>query len=142
MRGHRFTITSAVVTQDAKYLYTSGKEGSIIKWDLRAPSSSSRIKTFAKVRPAGRPKDTPRATGKPGKRKRTADLETNGHTDEVLSLALSTDGKYLASAGKDRTIGVWDVENDVLIQNVRNHHGVVSVCSLVPFPLKIVDAER
>ena len=119
-----------MVSEDAKYLYTSGKEGSIIKWDLRA-SSSNRIRTFAKVRPAGKPKGTTRSTGKSGKRKGKADLETIGHTDEVLSLALSTDGKYLASAGKDWTIGVWDVETDVLIQNVRNHRDIVSVCILV-----------
>lgn len=37
------------------------------------------------------------------------DAETKGHTDEIYTLALSTDGKRLASAGADRKVGIWDV---------------------------------
>jgi ribosomal RNA-processing protein 9 len=37
--------------------------------------------------------------------------DPDGHTDEIWTLALSSDGKYLASGGKDRVVGVWDVEN-------------------------------
>jgi ribosomal RNA-processing protein 9 len=53
-----------------------------------------------------------------------------GHTDEVLALALSGDGKYLASAGKDRRLGVWDVEKDVWIKGFVGqmaHKDLVSV---------------
>lgn len=31
-----------------------------------------------------------------------------GHADEILALAFSNDGKYLASAGKDNVIIIWD----------------------------------
>ncbi|KAF8333127.1 WD40-repeat-containing domain protein [Cantharellus anzutake] len=121
-RGHRFTVTSAVVSEDAKYLYTSGKEGSIIKWDIRA-SSPTCIKKFPKVRPLGNDSQTAR---KKGKKKGSTTSGATGHTNEVLSLALSSDGKYLASAGKDGTVGVWDVENDVHIRNISDHRNIVS----------------
>ncbi|KAL0946270.1 hypothetical protein HGRIS_012522 [Hohenbuehelia grisea] len=99
-KGHRFTVTSAVVSDSAKFLFTSGKEGSIIKWDI---ASGKRLVTLHKVRP-------PKPENGKGKGKASAGGEIKGHTDEVLALAISSDGKYLASAGKDRRLGVWDAE--------------------------------
>lgn len=39
------------------------------------------------------------------------DDDTYGHTDEIYSLAISSDGTRLASGGKDRRIGVWDISS-------------------------------
>lgn len=113
MRGHRFSVTAAVASESGNYLFTSGKEGSIIKWDL---SSGKKVVTFHKKRPP--PKDK----GK-GKGRATGDAEIQGHTDEVLALAVSSDGKYLASAGRDRTLCVWDVEKGVWIKSFAGHLG-------------------
>lgn len=41
--------------------------------------------------------------------------------DSVLCLALSTDGKSLASGGCDRTIRVWDLASGKLEQTIENH---------------------
>jgi WD40 repeat protein len=32
------------------------------------------------------------------------------HPGEVVSLAVSPDGKHLAAAGTDRTVSIWQVE--------------------------------
>jgi ribosomal RNA-processing protein 9 len=53
--------------------------------------------------------------------------DINGHTDEVLALALSGDGKYLASGGKDRKVGIWDVEKEVWLRGFGGHKDTVSV---------------
>ena len=103
-RGHRFTVTTAVASEDGKSLYTAGKEGSIIKWDLR---TGKKLSTAYKQKPV--------------KGKQKADPE--GHTDEIWTLALSSDGKYLASGGKDRIIGVWNVENQDGISWVKGFTG-------------------
>ncbi len=42
----------------------------------------------------------------------------NGHTDEVNSLSVSLDGKYIASAGKDQIIKIWRQEDGLLIRNI------------------------
>ena len=50
-----------------------------------------------------------------------------GHTDEVWALALSPDGKYLASGGKDRRVGVWDVEKEEWVKGFGGHRDCISV---------------
>ena len=113
-RGHRFTVTTAVASEDGKFLYTSGKEGSIIKWDL---CTGKKLSTVYKKRSVK------------GKQK----ADPDGHTDEIWTLALSSDGKYLASGGKDRLIGVWDVESADGISWVRGftgHRDSISVSAL------------
>ena len=56
-----------------------------------------------------------------------------GHTDEILALALSSDGKILASAGRDKRLGVWDVSGDTpkWIRSFGGHRDIISV-SLSP----------
>lgn len=65
----------------------------------KSPSESSK-----------RGKESAKAQEK-GKGKSKAE-EVGGHTDEVLALALSHDGSTLASGGKDKVIGVWNVEGE------------------------------
>ncbi|KAI9513484.1 WD40 repeat-like protein [Russula earlei] len=111
-RGHRLSVTSAVASSEAGFLFTCGKEGSIIKWDLR---TGTRLATFPKLRPGG------------GKGKEKAMIvETPGHSDEVLALALSDDGKYLASAGKDRRVCVWDAEKGEWVKGFGGHRDTIS----------------
>lgn len=55
-----------------------------------------------------------------------------GHMDEVLALALSSDGKYLASGGKDRRVCVWDAEKFEWIKTFKGpmcHKDTISVSS-------------
>ncbi|KAI0299400.1 WD40-repeat-containing domain protein [Multifurca ochricompacta] len=110
-RGHRFSVTSAVASSDARFLFTSGKEGSIIKWDLR---DGKKLAIFPKLRPGS------------GKGKARANADTPGHSDEVLTLALSDDGRYLASAGKDRKVGVWDAEKGKWVKGFGGHRDTIS----------------
>jgi WD40 repeat protein len=57
-----------------------------------------------------------------GKAKMVAD-DAAGHTDEVLTLALSGDGKYLVSGGQDRRVCVWDISED---ENQKNSQESIS----------------
>lgn len=126
-RGHRFSVTSAVATEDSRYLFTAGKEGSIIKWDLH---TGARLATLAKVRPESTRNNNNNNKTKKGKGKQRVEYDggdVKGHTDEVLALAVSGDGRYLASAGKDRRVGVWDVEKAEWVKGFGGHRDTISV---------------
>ncbi|KAG6817022.1 hypothetical protein H0H87_000644 [Tephrocybe sp. NHM501043] len=123
-RGHRFSVTSAVAAESGKHLYTSGKEGSIIQWDL---ATGKRLLTFHKIRPPNS-----QTKGK-GKGKAPIDLNLKGHTDEVLALALSDDGRYLASAGRDRKLVVWDVEKGEWVKAFGGNLGHKDIISALSF---------
>jgi ribosomal RNA-processing protein 9 len=54
------------------------------------------------------------------------DSQSNGHSDEILSLALSDDGKFLASASRDRTIKIWNPKTCEFIFSFEGHRDAVS----------------
>ena len=118
-------MTSAIASGSGKYLFTSGKEGSIVKWDL---STGKKITTKYKIRP---PNGDKKGKGKASSSTSNQD-DIKGHTDEVLSLALSGDEKVLASAGRDRRVCVWDTETCEWVKAFSGHLGhkdAVSVSS-------------
>ena len=44
-----------------------------------------------------------------------------GHTEAVTSLAFSPDGKTLASASEDRTVGLWDTATGQRLRTLSGH---------------------
>ena len=57
-----------------------------------------------------------------------------GHTDEILALAISPDGKYLVSGGRDRMIGVWSIptsnsasaSSETWVRGLRGHKDAIT----------------
>ena len=47
------------------------------------------------------------------------------HDQEVKEVALSDDGKYLASASVDRTVKVWNMDSESLMHTLHSHNDEV-----------------
>lgn len=132
------SVTSALLSHDAARVYMAGKEGGVSCCDV---ATGKRLAYAPKLKPQN---STSGGNGMKGKGKQRASAnDLSGHSDEVLALALSGDGKYLVSGGKDRRIGVWDVSGDseatdggaeglVWVKGFRGHKDTISVCWFTP----------
>lgn len=51
-----------------------------------------------------------------------------GHTHHILTADITTDGKMLATAGRDGLIMLWDPSTCKFIDAFQGHHGPITVC--------------
>jgi WD40 repeat protein len=70
-------------------------------------------------------------TGKPGK-------SLVGHLDDIESLAISKDAKFLASASKDNTVKIWNMAAGKDIHTIKGHTDDVTSVSFSPDGKQIV----
>ncbi|MET7403516.1 WD40 repeat domain-containing protein [Dactylosporangium sp. NPDC005572] len=55
----------------------------------------------------------------------------DGHEGPVTALALSPDGRLLASAGRDGVVVVWDVERAAPVARLLGHHHGATTCAFL-----------
>lgn len=113
LQGTRKTVTG--VAAHPPYIYTVSSDIVLAKWEIVEPHSPSNRhvqngigdhkqhnpKFHARKRPIQR-------FWTRGERSKKNDPSYLGHTDAILSVACSTDGKYLATGGADNRLVVWD----------------------------------
>ncbi|XP_038553015.1 U3 small nucleolar RNA-interacting protein 2 isoform X2 [Micropterus salmoides] len=104
LKGHKLPITCLVITFDDKYIFSAAKDCSIIKWDVE---SGKKLHTI------------------PGGRKGTEDRHI-GHTAHILCMAISSDGKYLATGDMNKLIMIWEAETCKHLYKFTGHKGPVS----------------
>lgn len=104
LKGHKLPVTCATVSHDGKYVYSGSKDCSIIKWCAKAGKKLHTI---------------------PGGKKGAEDSHV-GHTAHVLSLAISSDGKFLASGCQNKIINVWDPDTMERLHVFKGHRGAVT----------------
>jgi len=105
-RGHQLSVTCIVISSDEKIIYSGSKDCTIIKWDAE---TGKKIYQY------------------PGSYKSKKGIE--GHIGEVLSIAISSDGKYLASGGKDRFVRIWDTQSNKLLDSFKGHRDKITALS-------------
>ncbi|HLG38472.1 MAG TPA: hypothetical protein VI461_02350, partial [Chitinophagaceae bacterium] len=55
-----------------------------------------------------------------------------GHNKSVAGIAVSTDGKYLATGSADSSIIIWDADNYLPVKQITGHKGQVTTLSFSP----------
>lgn len=103
LRGHQLPVTCLVISTDGKHIYTGSKDCSIIKWNVELGKKVKIIPNNHKS------KD-----------------KANGHSAHILSLALSSDNKFLASGCQKKLINIWNPETMEFIRSFPGHRDAVS----------------
>jgi len=112
-RGHNKASTCVTLSHDEKSAWTGSKDCSIIRWDVE---TGKRVSKYAggHITRADRKKDNGKS------------IHAAGHSNEVLAITCTTDGKYVASGGRDSTIRLWDVRSNELIDTFKGHRDIIS----------------
>ena len=55
-----------------------------------------------------------------------------GHQDHITSVAVSPNGKYIASGSKDKTVCLWDDEGNLLIKPFEGHEDAITSVAFSP----------
>uniref|UniRef100_A0A6A7G2W5 U3 small nucleolar RNA-interacting protein 2 isoform X2 n=2 Tax=Hirondellea gigas TaxID=1518452 RepID=A0A6A7G2W5_9CRUS len=105
LRGHRLSVTCLILSVDQSVVYSGSKDGSIIEWDVK---TCKKLHHFHCAR----------------KRE-----NVEGHRDQVFALAVSSDGQYLASGGREHFVFLWDTKTRKLLYKFRGHRDSISALS-------------
>ncbi|XP_059666166.1 U3 snoRNP-associated protein-like EMB2271 [Cornus florida] len=109
---HRQSVTAVALSEDDFKGFSASKDGTIVHWDVDHGKgekytwpSEEVLKSHGAKDPQGRAKK---------------------HSKHVLTLAVSSDGRYLATGGLDRHVHLWDIRTREHIQAFQGHKGPVS----------------
>ena len=95
------------------------------KNSLKSKSNSKTRKQFKKFRKTK--KNVRKMKGGDG------DLKIfNGHTDDVMSVVFSPNGKYICSGSVDNTVRLWNVDTGENIRTLKGHTNYVKSVSFCP----------
>lgn len=109
---HHQSVTAVALSEDDSLGFSASKDGSIVHWDVESG------KTVKYLWPA---EDVLKSHGLKDPQGRA-----KKQSKQVLALAISSDGRYLASGGLDRHIHLWDTRTRNHILAFPGHRGPVS----------------
>jgi WD40 repeat protein len=125
-------VRGVAISADGKTLAWGTRAG-VKLWDLTADKERPLLKHLGAARLAFSPDGKALASVSPySPEVKVWDVATGeeraalvGHTDQVWSVAFTTDGKTLATGGDDQTVKLWDLTTGKERATLKGHPGVV-----------------
>jgi WD40 repeat protein len=157
LRGHETKVFSAAFSPECvsppeanaegcgKQLATIGDDGTTIIWDANTGKELRRLPGTTK--PSDLYTEQRIAYSPNGKQLAACDsnqlkvydpvsgeliMALSGHQGDVISVAFSQEGKYLATGSVDTTVRIWDASNGDLIRVLKGHSAAVGGLAFSP----------
>lgn len=113
------TTSTTDIATCSPFIYTTTKDGYLIKWELPAYPAPPATRNFTP------PKKPKRLLYVRASRKETKD-GFQGHTGPIWCVAASEDGKFVATGGVDTRVVVWSSESLKVLKAFKFHRGTVT----------------
>ncbi|KAH8693612.1 small nucleolar ribonucleoprotein complex subunit [Talaromyces proteolyticus] len=122
------THSTTAIAVHPPYAYTVSKDRTLIKWELATPrtdkpSTSSGDNDRRKHPGRKKPKNLKFVKGL---RKARPSGDVQGHTGNILTVAVSPSGKFVATGGQDKKLIIWDAETLTPMKTFTQHRDAVS----------------
>jgi WD40 repeat protein len=145
LTGHKTKVFSAAFSPDGKQLATIGDDGTTIIWDANTGEELRRLP--GTTRPSDLYTEQRMAYSPDGRLLATCDsnqlkvynpvsgellMTLSGHEADVISVAFSRDGKYLATGSVDTTVRIWEASSGKLIRDLKGHTAEVGGLAFGP----------
>ena len=101
------TQSTTSIAVHPPFVYTVSKDKTLIKWELATPGHSATTES-SKRPPRPQRKKPKKLKYARGLQKVAETGEEHGHTKNILSVAVSPSGKFLATGGEDGKLIIWD----------------------------------
>lgn len=106
VKRHKQSVTAVALREDDSKGFSASKDGTIFHWDVETGASEK--------------------YDWPSKEASTKSLNRKQGSKHILSMAISSDGRYMATGGLDRFVHLWDTRTREHIQAFPGHRGAVS----------------
>jgi len=120
-RSNRFNKSPKTLQDVAvcfPYVYTISQDLRLTKWQLQPqiPGVNSSMVTGA-------------VTTVRGDKSKRKDISYQGHVNEIYCIAASSDGKFVATGGKDKRLVIWDAETLKVLRVFTQHRDAITSLS-------------
>lgn len=125
------TKTTTAVAVHRQSVYTASKDKTLIKWRLQSPAWAEADDHLHLVNRARKKRPHQEAFVK-GVKIVSSAPQQHGHAGPILSLAVSPDGKYVASGGADKKLIIWAADTLLPLKTFTTHRDAVTALDFAP----------